>query len=171
MSAVPSKTEIVNEAKQLLYKNYKDLEQSDSSALSYPKTKRDEIFNMRRRLDEYNKFKQNHILMGRRERTIKGGWRHGIVGIDNADSENTSVFYQDAKKARNFADSEKEVVNNKRLQSLKVCFGTSSQMPVSSDDHKRTKSLLQQKDETVIDIADKWNNKHIVPGSIAELDT
>jgi hypothetical protein len=161
MSAVPSKTEIVNEAKQLLYKNYKDLEQSDSSALSYPKTKRDEIFNMRRRLDEYNKFKQNHILMGRRERTIKGGWRHGIVGIDNADSENTSVFYQDAKKARNFADSEKEVVNNKRLQSkcltaiffyltydfsfllgLKVCFGTSSQMPVSSDDHKRTKSLL-----------------------------
>jgi hypothetical protein len=57
------------------------------------------------------------------------------------------------------------------LLGLKVCFGTSSQMPVSSDDHKRTKSLLQQKDETVIDIADKWNNKHIVPGSIAELDT
>lgn len=54
---------------------------------------------------------------------------------------------------------------------LKVCFGTSSQMPISSDDHKRTKSLLQQKEETVIDIADKWNNKHIVPGSIAELDT
>lgn len=126
MSVVPSKTEIINEAKQLLYKNYKDLEQSDSSALSYPKAKRDEIFNMRRRLDEYNKFKQNHILMGRRERTIKGGWRHGITGIDNADSENTSVFYQDAKKAKDFADSEKEVVNNKRLQSLKVCFGTSS---------------------------------------------
>lgn len=44
-------------------------------------------------------------------------------------------------------------------------------MPISSDDHKRTKSLLQQKEETVIDIADKWNNKHIVPGSIAELNT
>ena len=36
--------------------------------------------------------------MGKRERTIKGGWRHGITGIDNADSTNTSVFFKDKKK-------------------------------------------------------------------------
>lgn len=44
-------------------------------------------------------------------------------------------------------------------------------MPISSDDHKRTKSLLQSKPETVIDIGDKWNKKQQVKGSQAELDT
>jgi len=43
------------------------------------------------------------MLMGRRERTIKGGWRHGITGIDNADSMNTSIFYQESKAQKAFA--------------------------------------------------------------------
>lgn len=55
--------------------------------------------------------------MGRRERTIKGGWRHGITGIDNADSSNTSVFYQENKNQKSFAQSERDFINNKRLQS------------------------------------------------------
>jgi len=97
--------------------------------------------------------------MGRRERTIKGGWRHGITGIDNADSSNTSVFYQDIKALKANAQSERDIINNKRLQSLKIQFGTSSQMPISSEDHKRTKSLLQSKPETIIDLGDKWDRK------------
>ena len=32
-------------------------------------------------------------------------------------------------------------------------------MPVSSPAHKRTKSLLQNKPETIIDVADKWKTK------------
>ena len=44
-------------------------------------------------------------------------------------------------------------------------------MPISSETNKRTKSLLQNKPETIIDIGDKWNHKHIVQGSSAELDT
>jgi hypothetical protein len=64
--------------------------------------------------------------MGKRERTIKGGWRHGITGIDNADSTNTSVFFKDKKKAQEAAQSERDIINQKRLQSLKICFGTSS---------------------------------------------
>ena len=40
------------------------------------------------------------MFIGRRDRQIKGGWRHGITGIDNADSATTSVFYQDVKKAK-----------------------------------------------------------------------
>jgi hypothetical protein len=42
-------------------------------------------------------------MIGRRERTIKGGWRHGITGIDNADSENTSVFFKDKKNMQDAA--------------------------------------------------------------------
>jgi len=33
------------------------------------------------------------MFVGRRDRAIKVGWRHGITGIENADSENTSIFY------------------------------------------------------------------------------
>lgn len=36
---------------------------------------------------------------------------------------------------------------------------------------KRTKSLLQTKPETVVDISDKWRKKAVVQGSQAELDT
>ena len=44
-------------------------------------------------------------------------------------------------------------------------------MPISSDTQKRTKSLLQSKPEQIIDLADKWNRKHTVKGSQAELNT
>ena len=45
-------------------------------------------------------------------------------------------------------------------------------MPVSNDTFKRSTSLLPAgKAETVIDLGDKWKHRHIVPGSIAELDT
>ena len=57
------------------------------------------------------------MMMGRRERTIKGGWRHGITGIDNADSSNTSVFFRENKALKDNAQSERDIINNKRLQS------------------------------------------------------
>ena len=53
--------------------------------------------------------------MSRRERAIKGGWRHGITGIENADSENISVFFQEQKKMKDSIMSEKNILNNKRL--------------------------------------------------------
>lgn len=70
----------------MLYKTSPD-------SIASPKAKRDEIREIKKRLDQYHSFKQSHMQMGRRERAIKGGWRHGITGIDNADSENTSVFF------------------------------------------------------------------------------
>jgi hypothetical protein len=77
----------------MLYRN-------DASVICGPKLKRDEIKEIKQRLDQYHDFKQNHVQMGRRERTIKGGWRHGIMGIENADSDNTSVFFQEQKKLK-----------------------------------------------------------------------
>ena len=44
-------------------------------------------------------------------------------------------------------------------------MGTSSQMPVSTDQYKRTTSLLNPDAETVVDISDKWKKKHTVKGS------
>ena len=92
------------------------LYKTDPSALSGPRSKREEIKEIKRKLDQYHQFKQSHISMGRRERSIKGGWRHGITGIDNADSENTSVFFQQQKQLKDSIMSEKAILNNKRLE-------------------------------------------------------
>ena len=40
------------------------------------------------------------MTLGHRERNIKGGWRHGITGMENADSENISVLYKEQKDTR-----------------------------------------------------------------------
>ena len=57
---------------------------------------------------------------------MKGGWRHGVTGIDNANSANTSVFYQNMKKEKDHWQSEKDTINKKRLEKIKTCFGTSA---------------------------------------------
>jgi len=38
------------------------------------------------------------MFLGRRERNIKAGWRHGVTGVENADSENCSVYFSDLYK-------------------------------------------------------------------------
>lgn len=49
-------------------------------------------------------------------------------------------------------------------------------MPISSPTHKRTKSLLQQKPELVMDVGDKWKSKrndfdNTASGKLYHLDT
>ena len=56
---------------------------------------REDIRGIKDSLDEYRDFKKQHMFLGRRERNIKAGWRHGITGVENADSENCSAFFQD----------------------------------------------------------------------------
>jgi len=99
---------MLSEAQKMLY--------TTDPSIAGPKAKRDENKDIKRKLDQYHHFKQSHISMGRRDRAIKGGWRHGITGIDNADSENTSVFFQEQKKMKDSVMSEKNILNNKRLQ-------------------------------------------------------
>lgn len=57
MSDAKSKVDSLNEAKKVLFRNYKEVAQTDSSVLTSPKTKRDEIYNIKKRLIEYNQFK------------------------------------------------------------------------------------------------------------------
>jgi len=38
------------------------------------------------------------MFLGRRERNIKAGWRHGITGVENADSDNVSVYFKEQHK-------------------------------------------------------------------------
>lgn len=57
--------------KEVLYKNYRDVDvKSDpgASMLTSPKQKRQEVEQMKQRLDEYNQFKKTHMQIGRRDR-------------------------------------------------------------------------------------------------------
>ena len=42
-------------------------------------------------LDQYGHFKTQHEFYGKRQKTIKGGWRHGITGVQ--DVEPDSKFF------------------------------------------------------------------------------
>jgi hypothetical protein len=85
----------LNESKNLLYKNSDHLSKYDPEVLSGPKHKREEIKQIKQALDQFKDYKENHISLGKRERTIKWGWRHGITGIENSNSANISVFYEE----------------------------------------------------------------------------
>ena len=87
----------------MLYTNYADAPKDmTKTLLTMPSTKRKEIVIAKEKLEEFAKFKEQHKFLGRRERVIKSGWRHGVTGLDNADSENTSMFYRDTKKQKDF---------------------------------------------------------------------
>jgi len=80
----------------MLYTDYSDHgNELTKKLLKTPLEKRDEIKEAKLKMSEFKDFKQKHIFLGQRERTIKGGWRHGITGIENADSNSVSAFYQD----------------------------------------------------------------------------
>lgn len=66
------------------------------------------------------------MFLGRRERNIKAGWRHGITGVENADSENCSAFFKQQHKEKQDKQSEKDILNRTRLENIKICFGTSN---------------------------------------------
>ena len=51
-------------------------------------------------MDSYLAFKQEHKLLTKRDRLMRTAWKHGVVGVDDADSAKTSVFYLEAEKQR-----------------------------------------------------------------------
>ena len=108
-------------AKQMLYQQ--KIQGSHSIKLTSPKMKRDEIQEIKNHLNDYKYFKESQIFLGKRDRTIKGGWRHGITGVENAHSSNISEFYKEAKTQRDRLQNKKDVLNHTRLScKLFHCF-------------------------------------------------
>lgn len=76
-----------------------------------PKEKQSEIREIRKKLDEYLQFKKSHVEVGRRDRALRWGWRHGVTGLENADSQNISVFYREMKEQKDKAQAERQILN------------------------------------------------------------
>ena len=45
---------------------------------------------------------------------MRTAWKHGVVGVDDADSATTSIFYLEAEKQRQKELAEKEFINKRR---------------------------------------------------------
>lgn len=54
------------------------------------------------------------MFLGRRDRQFRVGWRHGVVGFDNSDSDHTQVFYEEKRDATLQKLQESEKINKKR---------------------------------------------------------
>jgi predicted amidohydrolase YtcJ len=50
------------------------------------------------------------MFLGKRERLLKTAWRHGITGIDDADSRNTSNFYRTQRDLNDYRQMQQEKV-------------------------------------------------------------
>ena len=84
---------------------------------------------------------------------MKTAWRHGVFGVDDADSKQAQCFYQEARDLKEKSQREKDIINHKRTGGklklllmyiyivLKLGLGTSDQMGIGSDLYKRSVSL------------------------------
>ena len=68
-----------------------------NATLRTPKVARMEMQKVKEQLDQLKSFNEQQRFLGKRDRIIRTGWRHGIVGVDDADSGSPQVFYQSNK--------------------------------------------------------------------------
>ena len=82
-----------------------------SQTLRTPKEARKEVEMLRDQLSQMKDFREQQRFLGRRERILSKGWRHGIVGVDDADSDATQVFYQSQRSEKISTTQNKDLIN------------------------------------------------------------
>ena len=82
--------------------------------LRSPSEARNEIFQVKQQLQEFNAYKTEHKFLSKRDRLMKTAWKHGVHGFDDADSRTTQCFYKDVKDLKDFAQKEKDLINLRR---------------------------------------------------------
>ena len=45
---------------------------------------------------------------------MKTAWRHGVFGVDDADSKEAQCFYQEVRDLKEKSQREKDIINHKR---------------------------------------------------------
>lgn len=131
----------------------------DSGLLKTPKERREELAEIKQKLETYNSIKTQHKFFGQRDRVFKGGWRHGIMGVEDADAHNSSVFYKEQNEHKMHLTNEKEAINNYRKKHLNIGLATSQQVEFGSIDCERRRTTIHKLPEPVIDIRETWRTK------------
>jgi len=87
----------------------------DSPSIRSPQQRRDDIDHIKTKLEIYNAIKAQHKFYGKRDRLIRVGWRHGILGVEDADAtDSQSVFYDSAKIEKAEKQRERNIINSHR---------------------------------------------------------
>ena len=105
------------------------------------------------------------MFFGKRDRIFKAGWRHGVFGVDDSNSQQSSVFYKDSHDQRIKAQNEKDAINNNRFKNLAVGTATSQQIEFGSTEQQRRATTIHKQPEPVIDILHVWKTKGRTPCS------
>lgn len=117
----------LNTAKRLLYSKNVTHNDDKESTLVKPSVRREEVNKIRNYLDTYYSYKKNHVDLSQRERSIKHGWRHGVTGLENAESVHTSIYYKD--QSDQFNDNLRRANNRKdQRQESKFTFSVYSDL-------------------------------------------
>ena len=139
----------------------------DSGDIRPPVERRNELNEIKTKLEEFNNLKSQQVFFGKRDRIFKGGWRHGVLGVDDADSNTTSVFYKDTHQQKVKEQEEKQIINSRRLQKLKLGTATTEQIEFGSTEQPRRSTTIHKQPEPVVDILHVWKTKGRTPCSHA----
>ena len=98
MSTTTKNMQMLKEVRTALFDNDPTRSaQASPTNLKTPKEARKEVETLRDQLSDLHEFRTQQRFLGKRDRVLSCAWRHGIVGVDDADSDATQVFYQSAK--------------------------------------------------------------------------
>lgn len=56
------------------------------------------------------------MFLSKRDRVLSQAWRHGIVGVDDADSSNPQVFYKTTRDQKDKVVGDKDLINKRRTK-------------------------------------------------------
>jgi len=57
------------------------------------------------------------VFLGRRDKLIRTGWRHGITGVEDPSDQNPSVFYKNSLEEKHRQQLERDKINERRSRS------------------------------------------------------
>ena len=94
-----------------------DSQGNSAAQLRTPREARKEMETMREHIAQIKEFNEKQRFLGRRDRLLRTGWRHGILGIDDADSDSATVFYATTNSEKKTVAEQKDIINKRRQKS------------------------------------------------------
>lgn len=88
----------------------------EEGSLKIPKQRYLETIQLKEDLQKYKEFKEQQIFVNKRDRLLRNGWRHGILGVENTDDPGTDI-YKEVQAKRNYQNTEIDHINGRRYKS------------------------------------------------------
>jgi ribosomal protein S18 len=84
-----------------------------SNLLKSSKQQYEDFLAQKQNLEEYKNFKETKNFLSKRDKIMKSGWRHGVVGVENPLDPDSEV-YNDRYNQNKLKELNKELIDNRR---------------------------------------------------------